>query len=75
MSGHKRRRIVVESGDEEEDPPNFRNKRLHQDHDDDFETMETGTSQRRGDRWQTDPGAIEYVRVSCYLTSFNISFI
>ena len=75
MSSHKRKRVVVESGDEEEDPPNFRNKRLYQDHDDDFETMETGTSQRRGDRWQTDPGAIEYVKVSCYLISFNISFI
>ena len=75
MSSHKRKRVVVESGDEEEDPPNFRNKRLYQDHDDDFETMETGTGQLRSDRWQTDPGAIEYVRVSCYLTSFNISFI
>ena len=75
MSSHKRKRVVVESGDEEEDPPNFRTKRLHQDHDDDFENMETGTSQRRGDRWMTSPGAIEYVKVSSVLITFIISFI
>ena len=58
MSTQKRKRPVAESGDEEEHPSSRRNRR--QDHDDDFETMETEVNEG----WTTDPGAIEYVRVS-----------
>ena len=60
MSTQKRKRPVAESGDEEEHPSSRRNRRQLQDHGDDFETMET----EGNEGWTTDPGAIEYVRVS-----------